>query len=222
MLLELFVFGGLLWWILVVFASILIIWSLEEEHGAWATTAVVGTILLWQFFGDLQLQDISFGSIWDILGLVAGYVGVGITWGVIKWIFFVGKKKEEYEDLKREWLEDQGVYGTKVVPDKLKKEFKYYLSKNPNWIETRGAKVLNIKPRAHKNKSRIIRWMAYWPWSMLWSLLDDVWHKIFRWAQSRVSHLMNAISDWQFKGVEDDFEVESSTQIDENKETVSK
>lgn len=220
MFFELFVLGGLMWWIMVVAASILIIWALEEENGSWATTAFIGAILLWQFCGDLRLQD-SIDSWWNALGLFLGYIGVGVTWSFIKWHFFVGKKKEEYEDMKIDWLKDHGVYDTKEVPESLKAQFRSFLCQMTGWYERRWVrdeetgkseevKIPVVKPRAQNNKARIARWMAYWPWSMLWSLLDDVWHKIFRWAQRAVADVMNAISDWRFKGVEDDFTVKES------------
>lgn len=221
MLLELFTFGGYLWWALVITASLWIIRSLLEEKGARAGMTIVGFLLLWQFFGDLQLQNFDFSSFsfWNAVGIIAGYIGVGVTWGVIKWGLFVGEKKDLYEDLKKTWLSSKGISGNQV-PENLKEAFRSYLCATVGWYshysiynkETKEAEHIRmpvVKPIANNNKAKIIRWMAYWPWSMAWAMLDDVWHKVFKWAQARVADIMDGITNWRFKGVEEDFTVKS-------------
>lgn len=209
MFLELFLVGGLLWWALIITMSILIVWSLETENGAFATTTVVVGLLLWQFFGDLEIQRIDIATIWThVLYFALGYIICGAIWGVIKWNFFVGDRKEEYEEYKRNWLENHGVYNTNVVPDKLKNEFKNNLIRSSKWsIYKGGTTIPNVVPLAQDNKARIVRWMAYWPWSILWSMLADVCRHIFRWVQSQLASMMNYIAYWRFGNVEDDFTV---------------
>lgn len=222
MLFELFVFGSVLWWGLIIASSILLIWALEEESFGWATATIAATIVLLQFGGDLDLHKFESVNWWALLAYIVGYVGVGVTWGCVKWYFFVGKKREAYNDIKERWLEKKGVRDTLDVPDSLKKDFREYLIGNHRELtttqyeyddktkESKSVVVPTIRPYAKNNKARIVAWMACWPWSMLWALIDDVWHKVFKWAQETTAALMDAISARRFRGVEDDFTVIAS------------
>lgn len=232
MIYEIFIFGSVWWWLLIATASVLIILALDDENGKLSTSIAVATILLWQFFGDLNIQSIETSSVWTYSIFLAGYVGVGITWSVIKWFFYVGKKREEYEELKLKWLKSQGVHDTNEVPQNLKKQFRDYICQQMDMCDHRWEyderterkvliRVPAIKPHASSNKGKIISWMAYWPWSMAWALLDDIWHRVFKWVQARMSNIMNAISDWQFKGVENDFAEEPTESNSTEEEIVS-
>lgn len=58
-----------------------------------------------------------------------------------------------------------------------------------------------IRPRAANNKSRIIFWMAYWPLSIIWyivrDLFVDLWNAIYR----RVADLFQRVSNHVFRDV---------------------
>lgn len=222
MFFELFVFGSVLWWLLIILGSILLIWALEEESFGWATATIITAVVLMQFGGDLNLhKGLGETNWWLVGGTILGYLGVGVFWGCVKWYFYVGKKREEYDEIKRKWLEKRGVRDTLDVPANLKADFRSYLISD-HWgtytttiyeydKETKKSKdvqVPSVRPFAKDNKARIIAWMAYWPWSMLWALIDDVWHKLFKWAQEATAALMDAIAARRFDGVESDFTVE--------------
>lgn len=55
-------------------------------------------------------------------------------------------------------------------------------------------------PEAVDHKERIITWMAYWPFSMLWTLINDPVRRAFEWIYRRIGKFMQDISDKIFKG----------------------
>ena len=54
---------------------------------------------------------------------------------------------------------------------------------------------------ARENKSRIIMWMAYWPWSLLWTTINDAVKRIYREIYQAIQRLLQGISDSVFKDV---------------------
>ena len=63
-----------------------------------------------------------------------------------------------------------------------------------------------IKPKVRWNKSRIIFWLSYWPFSFLYTIFADgiaaIWNSIYHGIGKR----LQAISDRKFKGADADFE----------------
>jgi hypothetical protein len=125
---------------------------------------------------------------------------------------------DEYETLKFKWLKEKGV-DSKVIPDSLKVAWLDYLKENTSYLKVRKVydeetktwtqkPCVEIQPRAWENKSRITSWMAYWPWSMFWTLLADVLKQVFQKIQKWCGHLMDAISNIVFKGVDSDFQTQ--------------
>ncbi len=56
-------------------------------------------------------------------------------------------------------------------------------------------------PQASDNKSRIIRWLSYWPVSIVWTLIDDFITKIFTEIYNTFSGYYQKIADSVFKDV---------------------
>ena len=216
---ALFVLTAPWFWILSIGAICTIIWALEEDSGVWATTIVVVFGLLVTFFGPgVEWIKWVAANPWTILWGVLAYITIGSVWGVIKWYFYVSDEREAYEDRKRSWLESKGHPGVTKVPPELKEEWTTYVCDNTRWgkwdysATVRGSKdknkpIVDVKPIAWRNKARITRWMAYWPFSMIWSLLDDIIRKVFRHIQKWLGNLMDRITEHVFRGVDDDFDV---------------
>ena len=52
--------GGVIFWLLVALACILLIVTVEYEKPGWATISVIATFLLLGFFGDFNVLDKNF------------------------------------------------------------------------------------------------------------------------------------------------------------------
>lgn len=82
------------------------------------------------------------------------------------------------------------------LPDEMKAKFSAELS-GP---EMRAA----IVPSARDHKWRIMTWMAWWPWSMLWTLLNDPIRRIWRWVWKNLQKTFASIATSAFRSVDDD------------------
>jgi hypothetical protein len=60
------------------------------------------------------------------------------------------------------------------------------------------------KPLARQNKKRIITWMVYWPFSMVWTVLDEPWRLIYE----AMARLFQRISDRVWRDLDNDIKTE--------------
>lgn len=144
---------------------------------AWVWVAAVSFILLliaeaweWNFFYNgvvlalavlgLWLTGVPIFSwidanrLWFGLGLLA-YFPLGVGWSFLKWYFFVLKKLEKDQAAREERKKYSSMYEAELTA-----------------------------PKAAEHKERILTWIAFWPTSVVWSLLDDfvreIAEKLFR------------------------------------------
>lgn len=92
------------------------------------------------------------------------------------------------------------------LPTELKEEFRALLA-GP---EFKAALVPS--PRDHK--ARIMIWMAWWPWSMLWTLLNDPIKRLFRAIYRALLTRLQKISERAFRRVDDDLVVASTETVE--------
>ena len=65
----------------------------------------------------------------------------------------------------------------------------------------------SIKPAAAENKLRITGWITYWPWSALWTIIDEPVRKSVKYVWDRLASTYQRMSDKAFADVPDDEEV---------------
>jgi hypothetical protein len=58
-----------------------------------------------------------------------------------------------------------------------------------------------LAPLARTNKSRIMMWMGYWPFSALWTMIDEPIKKAFRAIYNYISSTLQRISDDAFANI---------------------
>jgi len=222
---AIFVLGAPWFWLLAIVAGCMIIWALESESGAWATTVLFIFGLLVVFFGPgVEWMKWVASNPWTILWCILGYIALGGVWGVIKWYFYSSSKTDEFEDYKIAWLRSKGIKDKRKVPKHLENEWTTYVCDQGRWghweytdddefspgggrtpPKKRKRQPVLDAPRAWNNKARITRWMAYWPFSVIWTMLDDVIKKIFRTIQRWLGDLMDKITDIVWRDVSSDF-----------------
>lgn len=234
MLWPIFVLFGPWWWILVIVASIWIIAAIEQEKGFMATVVFVGAFIAMTVFGTVPIVAWATGHPWLTAGILGAYLLIGgpIT-GVLRWFTFVHDELEKYELAKRSWLRSHDVDGPDM-PENLRLKWLQHVESLFSWIKITGEvdttrqpvydrgragpiiwdpatiKIKQSFPKAWDYKSRIVTWMAYWPWTLFWMLLNDVISRWFRIIQERLAGFMNAISRRVFKRVKGDFELPQS------------
>lgn len=214
-LLTLFVFGGFWFWSLVVVASLLFIALFENERGGWATLLLLTTVAI---IIGLSNQD---WLVWivanpiTILLYALGYLTVGIIWGTMKWWLHVRTIAVRYRNAKRKWIVKEYK-----IRDKSNPNYQAYRVANDTGKMTKIVKEAWLqyfdrywgpsikKPVAADNKSLITGWMTYWPWSALWTLINDPVRKFFNWVYESISDLLQNISDKVFKDIDNELKDE--------------
>lgn len=205
-MLELFVIGTFWFWALLVLEVIILFAFVEYENGVGATISLIIFACCLQWLGDVDLLGFVFGNPLQLFICVASYFFIGAIWGTIKWWIFCRDRLEEYHELKEEFLISKGLpAGTKVMPQEHKVEWKRKLE-NYRGYAFRNVGNLSEAPRVKRNKIRIVRWMSFWPVSMIWSIINDFVKRIFKSIYYEISSYLQHISDNMFGDVQDDLE----------------
>jgi len=84
-----------------------------------------------------------------LIFIVAGYALAGVGWSLFKWHRYVNKVANKYR-------EKCGTTLSKEQKSDLKREVS-----------------------VSENKSRLTGWIAWWPWSLLWSLTGDFFNMLY-------------------------------------------
>jgi hypothetical protein len=204
-ILTLFVFGSVGFWILLAAVSCLFICLLEYRKGGWATVALIATLVLLYWLGNLRFAWVIHHPL-QTAGYFVAYLVLGTGWAIFKWWRFVRNLAHGCRDLLMDFLRHHAIV-EKTVPENLKDEWKEWVSKEPRYhklnLQTNENGVVPPHPNDHKEE--IYLWMAFWPWSVLWFILDEPIRKIFRTIYRRIREYLVAISQREFKDVKTDF-----------------
>ncbi|MBI2108785.1 MAG: hypothetical protein HYT93_01205 [Parcubacteria group bacterium] len=187
----LFVLGSFGFWTLVVIANIALFACTENERPFLGIFVLLGTFLLLQFLGDLHLFTYLKNHPFAIFMYFGGYLVCGTVWSVLKWYFYLLNKKEEYEELKKQHFSDSDM-------DEKNLE---------NWKRTNTHSEMKrlIRSSIFDYKEKIVTWMTFWPWSVLWTLIDDFVFKVFNKIFYYIRGLYESIKKRVFASIEPDF-----------------
>lgn len=188
---EVLVFGGLVFW-LAMLAWVVILWALvENEHGFFGllSTVVYGCVL--QFVFKVDVVNVVLSHPVPFVVFAAIYFFVGAGWSFWRWYLFVKDKLEVYTNMKTEWLISQGESQFTTIPDHLKKKWAAYIEER--WERK---EILQI-PLVRDHKSEIMRWIGWWPVSVIsWTFNDMirrfvriVYNTIYNWLQNIANNI---------------------------------
>jgi hypothetical protein len=193
-LLAAIAFGTVWGWIIFVAAYIIITALVENDKGFWAFLAVILTTIALctpHFQAAVHFIVANPGK---VLLMIIGYFVIGTVWGIIKWFLYVNRQLEKYNEKKTEFLLKNKA--TEFTPA-LAAAFKsHYFGFGDGLV-----------PQAHDHKGDILMWMTYWPFSSLWTLINDPIRKIFRTIYTNIASSLQAISDRMFKTATADLEM---------------
>lgn len=188
--------GAIGFWIFIGIISIVLLALIEYERVGWATFFTVGTMVFCQFLTSFK----PFSLIADhpLAGalVIVGYFLVGGLWAIWKWWFFVRAKLRDYRTARDEFLKRQNA--TIMTEDLLSK-----WQQSMPYDYRRGSEF--GRPRAAKEKGRIMTWMCYWPWSFVWTIVNDPIKRAFRAIYDAIQGILETISKRAFREYEGDF-----------------
>jgi len=171
------VLGLSLWlWALLLIDVAALMWCAETESPFVATFLLAATALVAEFVFGIAVFATVIANPLTIVLVVLGYLVAGVLWAYPKWWFFVRNIRDDYLDSVRSFLRGKGYEeweSAKAIPDD-------YLA---IWWDGHGVewgRKFPVKARDHKRK--IITWMAWWPVSMVWTLINDPIRKLYRYT----------------------------------------
>lgn len=184
-------------WTLLILEGIFFIWATEDDNAFLAT--IFGACLLADYAGGFKAlwHSIIGNPIVLLYGAVI-YLAVGLGWSICKWYFYNRKIADKYYAFKKEWMLSAHV--DDICEDNVEAfarccSREFHPSTEQFLIS--GAKAL--QPSVRGNKHRIVMWIAYWPASSLWTLLNDPFRKAAEYLFERVKSIFEGISNNIFK-----------------------
>jgi hypothetical protein len=171
-----------------------IVFALDRESGWGASICLASYIVLLSVWGNVK--DIAKWAIdhpfW-IVGIVFGYVILGAVWGVLKWILKVRKMafkdKERYQQLKKRYCEKANLVYSEPIP----------VTHQKDWAKAYKGSMVPLQIREHK--STFILWMAFWPLSAAWSMIDDLFKEVYEIIYRNLSTWLQKLSDNAYRKV---------------------
>lgn len=193
MILGLLAFGSVGFWALVVTIFLLNFYFVELERTFWATVTLIGTFVALAFLGDFNLWHVVRDN--PIQAVIAGasYFGIGAVWSIGKWWFYVKEMFGHYTEARNDFMISEGKNPSDAMDQPTKGK----------WAMNSQARAY-AKPLIRRHKSQISMWMIYWPWSGVWTLINDPVKKIFARIFHELQGLYQKIADSVYKGAERD------------------
>lgn len=216
MIFEFFVLWGFWWWALLALIIVADIFFLENDNGTGATISLIifGAVMI--FLGDWNPFPWMAANPLETVGIVLGYFVAGTIWSVIKWYFYCLNIRDRYNELKDEFFKEHGITGNKL-PMTLKKEWKNHT----DWVRGLG-RGKDIPPSAAKNKGKILTWMTHWPFSAIWTLLNDPIRRVFIWIYKYMASGLQKISNRLFASIIVEFDEGDEDDADDDFEPATR
>ena len=192
----------------VVAIILMFVW-VAYEIPAGATVTMIVALLVFQFLGKVPI----FGSVvahpfWTIL-YIAVYFVAGIVWSVAKWTLWCHEIRDAYEEAK------QDFFRLRWEPDPNARGNRTPQTQNEEWLrrcDHQFPQFSNGEFSARFYKGKILSWMTYWPWSFVWTMLNDVIRRVWNAIYLRIQRIYQAIADNTFKGILNDLDNDSQSQ----------
>lgn len=169
-----FAIGTLWFWLLLLVATIFVIISTESRWGGTgATMTMLITLVLLYFFGAKQIIDSVFTFMSERPSIALSFIFIYFGAGVL---WSISKWYLHVQKNKEEALSE------------IEKGYDRYISTSVD--------VTN-------NKGKIISWMCYWPFSLLWTVLNDPMRKVFEQLFKQTRRIFESMSEKAKKEVEE-------------------
>jgi hypothetical protein len=186
-------------------------YAAEEECYGWSF--ICSVLVLGLMYIGLPAFAGLLGSPIKIFMVLAGYVGIGLTWSTFKWYMKLKSTLTAFKVVRDEYLRNnklpQGFFSTPVSDEsdldvkRYHKDFAYKVfNKFPIGSSVSNAKEARdaVKPKIWDNKAKVVAWGVYWPTSALWFLFNDFIREIIETIYNMVSGRLQAMADRMFSG----------------------
>ena len=166
---------------LYVFLPVFLIvmcWLVEGTENVGGATIGLGIVLLaLQLFSDVHPLSYIVNDPLRALVIAALYVLVGIGYVWVKWFSYVNTAARKISEVLTSGSTNDLEYARRLT----------------------GYRSIPLKVGDYKGK--IIGWMAYWPISAAWTMLNDPVRRLFEAVYNGIAKSLQSISDKAFNNV---------------------
>jgi hypothetical protein len=192
-MLEIFAVGTVWFWLLVTAELALLFLFTEYENGFAATASIVAFLAALQFLGGVNVIGFALAKPHYLVPLVAPYLLLAVAWGIFKWRKLVKDRLRQHDELFAEFLRDCNLPPTTtLLPVEYRVAWKKKVDRTEDYKT--GQTVADV-PLAKQHKSRIVRWMALWPFSVALYFFKDMVTEIFLALYTRLATFLQRIAD---------------------------
>jgi len=179
----------ILWFSII--AALVIIISLELQSEGTATTAfsLAIALLIWNY-GGIAWAFMTANILVTVLFIV-GYLVCGVVWSFLKWNEFV---KSVYRKFKATNDKFGALKNPNDIINLCERLRLVGISVYGSDVKTISDIASKIMPKGLDNKASIVAWISYWPLSLLGTLLNNPFRRLFEYTYSLVSGLYDKIS----------------------------
>lgn len=187
-----------------IVAAIVTMISLEVEKEGVATTAVsiALALLLWNYGRDVwEFVKNDYAS---TTLFVLGYLVAGVIWSFLKWNEFVKRKINIFKRTKAKLILDRPDFDENkdthitMLCDRLRDNGLSIWGHN---VKSMAELKIKVMPIGSENKSAIVAWISYWPLSLLATLLNNPFRRLFEYTYSLVANAYDEIGKRHFKSL---------------------
>lgn len=185
--------GTFVFWTMVFVTGLCFLGLLENNRIEQFLVSFVVLLVIFALvlhYGYLSVTYLLPSSMMALALMIGGYLICGSIWGVVKWWFFVHHARRKLDEC------------VENLRDSFPEKYKDHAINSPVYINEFYSRGLSPEaPRVSKNKSKIMTWMILWPWSLLWTMLNDPIRRFFSWVIRILSAQLQAMSDNAFKDI---------------------
>lgn len=200
---ELFVLWSLPFWLLLVAECAVLFWAVSCRRGFVALFSLLLFAAIIQFFGGVPILQTLWHNPLTALAALAGWLAVSVPWAFTKWWLFVTNNSNRYDEILADFRTQPGNADLPAdvndfTPEQ-KVDWKEYFDQHcypDDWYEYRR---VEFYPKVRDHKADVMTWMTFWPWSLLWTLLNDPVRRFFQHVYWQISAALQSISDRYWK-----------------------
>lgn len=156
--------------LIICLAAVISVIILSDSDGFWAAISIIAGALGLRFLAGVNVFPEGF-AIRDYFGYIVLYLLVGVLWSVVKWYFYVNDRAREHKRRK---------------------------AKFGSQYSERGYGQITV-PQVNEHKSDIIRWMTYWPFSLIFTLINDPFRRLFEFIYRQIHDSLQAMANRAFQ-----------------------
>lgn len=172
---EFLAVGAIGFWLLLIVAAIIMSEMMDNDAPVWAGVVAIITLALLAVFGGFNPLTYIMAHPGETVLWVAGYFVVGAAWSLVKWYFWLLKIRRRLDERDPGVSFEVTLYHAGVV----RKQF---------------------PPNPGDYKSRIVGWIALWPASMVWTVINDPVRRAAEEIYARLGGTYQKISNRVFEG----------------------